>query len=424
MVAAHRQPRIRTHTLFIGSCRNCHESCHTCSHRQPRIRTPHSAEWVCWMSHVTRVVSNVTHVSTKNRHNFSHTCEWVTSHIWMSHVRHTNESCHTCESWVMSHMCMSHVTHANESCHTDEWVMSYFVNESCHTYGWVLSHIWKSHVTHIDESCHTCEWVFDHTCVAASVRDTQRESVTHKVSARHRIRARDTQFKRVTHNLSAWHTIWVYDTMWVRDTQFECVTQNLSARYTLWVHGTQCECVAPNVSAQHTMWVRDTQFEHDAMLQQRSPSSTLSLPLSLLLSLSLASVHVPQLPSMYQYTRTSGGTCINWETRQISITIDSNVRNVWFKRAKRMFHILMTCLIFVCVTQGLYQLTLSISIDSIYINWLYINYQSRITGQAETRLCIARVPILHLHARQGRRWAHAWHLAPTEINIVYCCCQC
>jgi len=45
------------------------------------------------------------------------------SHIWMSHVTHMNESCHTYE-WVMSHIRMSHVTHMNESCHAYEWVMT------------------------------------------------------------------------------------------------------------------------------------------------------------------------------------------------------------------------------------------------------------------------------------------------------------
>jgi len=57
---------------------------------------------------------------------------WVApcnSHIWMSHVTHENESCHTYE-WVMSHMLMSHVTHMNES-----------------------RHIWTSHVTCMRESC-------------------------------------------------------------------------------------------------------------------------------------------------------------------------------------------------------------------------------------------------------------------------------
>jgi len=42
--------------------------------------------------------------------------------------------CHHYER-VMSHIQMSHVTHTNESCHTYEWVMS----RVCHTYEWVMS---------------------------------------------------------------------------------------------------------------------------------------------------------------------------------------------------------------------------------------------------------------------------------------------
>ena len=75
-----------------------------------------------------------------------HIYEWVTSHIWMSHATHMNESCHTYE-WVMSHIWMSHVTH---------------MNESRHTYEWVTSHIWMRHVTHMNEACHTYEWVTWH----------------------------------------------------------------------------------------------------------------------------------------------------------------------------------------------------------------------------------------------------------------------
>jgi len=85
------------------------------------------------------------------------------SHVWMNHVTHTNESCHTYE-WVMSQMRMSHVTHMNESCHTYEWVMSHIqmsrvthTNESRHTYEWVMSHIWMSHVTQLQELPHV--WV-------------------------------------------------------------------------------------------------------------------------------------------------------------------------------------------------------------------------------------------------------------------------
>ena len=68
------------------------------------------------------------------------------SHMWMSHVTHVDETCHT-YGWVMSHMWMSYVT---------------LMDESCHIYGWVVSHIWMSHVTHIDESCHTYRWVMSH----------------------------------------------------------------------------------------------------------------------------------------------------------------------------------------------------------------------------------------------------------------------
>jgi len=67
--------------------------------------------------------------------------------MWMSHVTHVDESCHTSE-WVMSHI--------------HEWVMWHIwmshvsrMNESCNTYEWVMSHIWMSHVTHMNEPCHT-----------------------------------------------------------------------------------------------------------------------------------------------------------------------------------------------------------------------------------------------------------------------------
>ena len=102
------------------------------------------------------------------------------SHIWMRHVTHMNESCHTYEcvmshiyEWVMSHVRMSHVTRMNASCHTYEWV-NRWVKESCHTYEWVRPHLWISHVTHMNDSivamlrrsvcmlivvCHTYEWV-------------------------------------------------------------------------------------------------------------------------------------------------------------------------------------------------------------------------------------------------------------------------
>jgi len=130
-----------------------------------------------------------THTGCVHMNESWHTCEWVLSLIWMSHVTHVNESCHTCE-WFLSLIWMSHVTHVNESCHTCEWVLSLIwmshdthANESCHTHERVMSHMWMSHSTHVNElrhitstrlvedgdlqlamseSCHTCEWVMSH----------------------------------------------------------------------------------------------------------------------------------------------------------------------------------------------------------------------------------------------------------------------
>jgi len=85
-------------------------------------------------------------------------------HVWMSHF-HMNAPCHLCMShgtyecamsrthgpnityvWVMSHI--------RESCHV------YMSHVTC---VWATSHIWMSHVTHMNESCHTYEWVMSHT---------------------------------------------------------------------------------------------------------------------------------------------------------------------------------------------------------------------------------------------------------------------
>jgi len=100
----------------------------------------------------------------------------------------------------MSHVWMSHVTHVNESCHTSEWVMSHVWIKSCHTSEWVPSHVWISHVTlrlpqypathcntqqhttthcnnhDLNESCYICEWVERHVWVMSNV---WRRNVTH-----------------------------------------------------------------------------------------------------------------------------------------------------------------------------------------------------------------------------------------------------
>jgi len=81
------------------------------------------------------------------RSDGTHVKEWcqknerVVSHIWKSHVTHTDESCHI---W------MSRVTHMSESYPTCKWVVSRIP----------ISHATKNErVTHMNASCHTCERV-------------------------------------------------------------------------------------------------------------------------------------------------------------------------------------------------------------------------------------------------------------------------
>jgi len=70
--------------------------------------------------------------------DMTHSCVW--KHWFYHSIIFVTWLIHTC---VFSHVWMSHVTH---------------MNESCHTYEWVMSHTWMSHVTHMNESYHTCEW--------------------------------------------------------------------------------------------------------------------------------------------------------------------------------------------------------------------------------------------------------------------------
>jgi len=191
----------------------------------------HIHEWdmlYIWMSHVTFSRTLLLRVpfyilSAAGRSEISES-----SHIWMSHVTQMNESCHTWMShvtfyhlmplrvhfhilsaqvdliWVSlvkrvnesrHNTSMSHVTHTNESCHTYEWGMPWrmrhvtfyhtiplrvpfncllaadkfdFVYVMPHiwmshvtTHQWVMAHIWMSHVTstngeskHMNESHH------------------------------------------------------------------------------------------------------------------------------------------------------------------------------------------------------------------------------------------------------------------------------
>jgi len=93
-----------------------------------------------------------------------YTYEWVMSHVWMNHGAHLNESSHICE-WVISHMWMGHVKYMNVCSaltnlkgHT---FMGYLTNES------FMSHKVISHVAHTNNSCHIYAWVISHICMCA-----------------------------------------------------------------------------------------------------------------------------------------------------------------------------------------------------------------------------------------------------------------
>jgi len=114
------------------------------------------------------------------------------SHIWMSHVTHMNESCHTYE-WVMSHIWMSLVTH---------------MNESCHTYEWVMSHIWMSTVsaTHVNvfathyAHCNTLQLTATHC-------NTLQHAATHCSTLQHTAKHCNTLQHTAIHvNVFATHT--------------------------------------------------------------------------------------------------------------------------------------------------------------------------------------------------------------------------
>jgi len=133
------------------------------------------------------------------------------SHIWISHVIHIHESCHTYE-WVMSHIWISHVIHIHESCHTYAWVMSHIymshvihIHESCHTYAWVMSRIYMSHVIYT-------EWV---TSTFYHVTHMNRSYPTHQ--PRHTSK-RGWLVNGVTPDISIWwHTYtWVMAHIYMR----------------------------------------------------------------------------------------------------------------------------------------------------------------------------------------------------------------
>jgi len=64
---------------------------------------------------------------------------------------------HICDS----HMWLTYVTHICDASRPQASPVTH-MDESCHTCEWVTSHIWMSRVTRVDGPCHTCKWVMSH----------------------------------------------------------------------------------------------------------------------------------------------------------------------------------------------------------------------------------------------------------------------
>ena len=119
-----------------------------------------------------------------------HANEWVMSHIWMSHVTHTNEPCRTYgwgtdstnikESRTNIHYPPSMVSHTWVSIIKSRmqhvWTCGCvtLINKSqanIHHPPCNMSHIQVSHITHINESCHTYDWVMSHTWISHTLHN-------------------------------------------------------------------------------------------------------------------------------------------------------------------------------------------------------------------------------------------------------------
>jgi len=144
------------------------------------MQSCHICDWVMshvWMSHVTQMqqhdleVVDFIFVQLQLAHA-------VMSRLWSSHVTRMNESCHTnaatgslgsrfylraIATCPCSHVTLwlSHVTRMNGSCHTlDSGISQIWMSHATHE--WDMSHVWMSHATHMNESCHKYERDMSH----------------------------------------------------------------------------------------------------------------------------------------------------------------------------------------------------------------------------------------------------------------------
>jgi len=85
------------------------------------------------------------------------------SHIWMSHVTHKNELCHTYERVVSNVEGVLSQVQMDDVARMNQYQKGAMAGAACSSYEWVMSHIWRSHDKHMNKSCHTNEWVMSRT---------------------------------------------------------------------------------------------------------------------------------------------------------------------------------------------------------------------------------------------------------------------
>jgi len=113
---------------------------------------------------------------------YSHTYEWVMSHIYMRRVSRMDELCHACYLgwlWVMYSNKYEWVFWENIRLYSENiglfmrtrmlpwvdyglWWCKYSLTYEC-----IMSHIWMRHVWHMNDSCPTYEYVVYHIWIWA-----------------------------------------------------------------------------------------------------------------------------------------------------------------------------------------------------------------------------------------------------------------
>ena len=164
-VVQHTATHCKTHKATHCNTRT---ATHCNTHYPRRMARPHHLTHTNAACHMYKwIIADIQmcHVQSLNtrdtdRHRDTqtqrHLHRWHPLHMQMAPVAHANwhplhmqmiesESCHTCE-WVMSHICMSH--------HTYDWDIETYQTSEITIRTWVMSHMWMSHVTHMHESSH------------------------------------------------------------------------------------------------------------------------------------------------------------------------------------------------------------------------------------------------------------------------------